>query len=135
MSSGPPSARPEFFLDRGIGKRTAQLLSDEGWLIHPVAEHYPNDAQNVGDEEWIAEGCSRGWTLLCKDRRIRYRAWEIAELNATHKFCLSRGTLTTGQMVERLLAAETRILRAIDEPGPGFWHVYEDGGIKRMWPA
>jgi uncharacterized protein with PIN domain len=76
--------RPEFFLDRSLGKKTASGLREAGYVVHLVADHYPNDADEVPDEDWIAEGCSRGWILLTKDKRIRYRAAELEALQAGH---------------------------------------------------
>lgn len=64
--------RPEFFLDRSLGKTTASRLREAGFVIHLIADHYPDDASDIPDEEWIAEGCSNGWVLLTKDKRIRW---------------------------------------------------------------
>lgn len=46
--------RPEFFLDRSLGKKTASGLREAGYVVHLVADHYPNDAEDVPDEDWIA---------------------------------------------------------------------------------
>jgi uncharacterized protein with PIN domain len=77
MSSDRP---PEFFLDRSLGKISARRLREAGHVVHLIAEYYPRDAQEVGDAEWIAEGCRRGWILITKDRRIRYRTEELEAL-------------------------------------------------------
>ena len=105
MSSGKP---PEFFFDRSLGKITAARLRESGYVIHIIADHYPRDADNVPDETWIAEGCSHGWALLTKDKRIRSRAIELAAL--------------------------PRVLRAVHDRPSGFWHVYRNGTIRQMWP-
>ena len=68
--------RPEFFLDRSLGRITASRLREAGYVVHLIADHYPDDASDIPDEDWIAEGCSNGWVLLTKDKRIRYRAEE-----------------------------------------------------------
>jgi PIN like domain len=62
---------PEFFFDRSLGKASAAHLRNHGWIVHLIADHYDGDAEDVADEEWIAEGCSRGWLLLTKDKKIR----------------------------------------------------------------
>ena len=131
MSSATP---PEFFLDRSLGKLTASRLREHGHVVHLIAEHYPSDANDVPDETWIAEGCSRGWVLLTKDKRIRYRSAELNALQAGHLFCLTGGNLTIETMAEALLAAVPRISRAVRSQPTGFWHVFRDGTIKRMWP-
>jgi hypothetical protein len=128
MSAAPP---PEYFFDRSLGKVTAHLLRDMGWTVHLIADYYPNNAEDVQDEDWIAEGCSRGWSLLTKDKKIRYRAHEFAALNG-HLFCLANGNIGIGEMAARFHLARRRIARAtVREPG-GFWHVYEHGAIRRM---
>lgn len=81
--------QPEFFLDRSLGKISARRLREEGHVVHLIADHYPDDAQRIVDEDWISEGCRRRWVLLTKDRRIRHRAEELAALAAdlSRTFC------------------------------------------------
>lgn len=128
-SSGPP----EFFFDRSLGRRTARGLRDLGWVIHLVADFYLEDADRVDDIEWIAEGCARGWSLLTKDKRIRYRRDEIGALNG-HLFSLSSGNLTVAQAVDRFRHAAPRVEHAIAVESPGFWLIYDGGRIERKWP-
>ena len=109
--------RPEFFLDRSLGKTTAARLREAGYVVHLIADHYPNDASDVPDEEWIAEGCSNGWVLLTKDKRIRYRAEELEALQAGHLFCLVSGNMNIAEMTQAFLDALPRIERAaLEEP-------------------
>jgi hypothetical protein len=132
MSSEPPPL--EFFFDRSLGKETAKRLREAGWVIHLIADHYPDDAQDVDDEVWIAEGSRRGWILLSKDKRIRYRGASLAELHAGRLFCLSNGNLVIDEMVTRFIAAGPSIRRAARSGEPGFWKVYEGGRVERRWP-
>lgn len=126
---------PEFFVDRSLGKVTAARLRDHGWTLHLIAETYRDDAQGIADDVWIAEGCRRGWTLLTKDRHIRYRAAELGSLApGSLLFCLAGQQLTTAQMVEAFTTAGPAIHRAVERADAGFWHVYRDGAIRRMWP-
>lgn len=125
--------RPEFFFDRSLGKLTANRLRSEGHTVHLIAEQYADDAKHVPDQEWIAEGCSRGWILLTKDKRIRYRAQELAALEG-QLFCLADGNASIDAMTHSLLAAMPRIQRATTQIGAGFWHIYADGTIRQMWP-
>jgi hypothetical protein len=91
-SSRTSSDRPlEFFFDRSLGKISAHRLRDAGYTVHLIADFYPDDTQQIGDSEWIAEGCQRGWALLTKDQRIRYRTDELAALTDGHLFCLADG--------------------------------------------
>ncbi|MEV0801422.1 hypothetical protein AB0I34_27260 [Kribbella sp. NPDC050281] len=131
MSSARP---PEFFFDRSLGKASANRLRDHGWTVHLIAEFYPDDAADIADEEWIAEGCSRGWVLLTKDKKIRYRARELEALDRGNLFCLASGNLTLDQMAQRFVDAEAAILRATARSSVGFWHVLDRGRVTKMWP-
>ena len=136
--SSKPSAElpPEYFVDRSLGKLTAGRLRADGWLVHFIADTYPKDAEDIQDEEWIAEGCHLGWILLTKDKMIRYRAKELAALvPGNFLFCLVKGDWPIEVMVSAFDAARGRIERAIARGDAGFWHVYRDGKIRRMWPA
>jgi PIN like domain len=126
--------RPEFFLDRSLGKITASRLRDAGYVVRLIADHYPDDANDVPDEEWIAEGCSQGWVLLTKDQRIRYRVEELEALQGGHLFCSVSGNMNIDGMTQAFLDALPKIERVAREELVGFWHVYRDGQIKRMWP-
>jgi hypothetical protein len=126
--------RPEFFLDRSLGKITATRLREAGYVVHLIADHYPNDASDIPDEDWVAEGCAHGWALLTKDKRIRYRTSELEALQEGHLFCLVSGTMNIDEMTQALLGALPKVERAARDQPVGFWHVYRDGKIKRMWP-
>jgi PIN like domain len=126
--------RPEFFLDRSLGRTTAARLREAGCVVHLIADLHPDDASEVPDEKWIAEGCSHGWVLLTKDKRIRYRAQELEALHAGHLFCLASGNMDIDGMTQAFLHALPKIERVIREEPVGFWHVYHDGQIRRMWP-
>lgn len=130
MSSDKP---PEFFFDRSLGKTSAHRLREAGHVVHLIAEFYPNDAQDVSDAEWITEGCRRGWTLLTKDRRIRYRTDELAALSRGHLFCLTDGNATLDQISQRFLEAVPAIDRAVRRTAVGFWHVHAGGRVTKMW--
>jgi hypothetical protein len=123
--------RPEFFFDRSLGKVSAALLRSAGWSIHLIADHYPKDAAAIPDAAWVAEGCRRGWALLTKDKKIRYRADEFTALDG-HLFCLANGNLVAEQMADRFIGSRSRIERAVRESDGGFWHVYDSGAIRRM---
>ncbi|RCV49902.1 PIN-like domain-containing protein [Marinitenerispora sediminis] len=127
--------RPEFFLDRCLGRKIAQELRGKGWTVHLVADVFPDDGQETSDTDWIAHGISRGWALLTQDDRIRYRASELAALadGTRVPFCLSSAKLTAAAKVDRFIAAGDDIRRAIQRGGPAFCRVYEDR-VERKWP-
>lgn len=126
--------RPEFFFDRSLGKISARRLREQGHVVHLVADFYADDAQTIPDEEWIAEGCARGWVLLTKDKRIRYRAQELGALQGGFLFCLADGNLDLDAISAAWANAIPSIASAASRGRTGFWHVYADGSIKHMWP-
>lgn len=130
-----PSAvqRPEFFLDRALGVGFAQVLRADGWLAHRIADVFPNDAQDVTDEQWIETGSRSGWAMITKDQRIRYRSHELESLSG-QIFCLANGNLTVHESARRFIDARVGIERAVALGAPGFWKVYEGGQIRRTWP-
>ena len=134
MSSAQHQPPLEFFLERSLGKLTGDGLQAEDWVIHPIHEHFENHGEQIPDQEWIEFGCGRGWVCLTKDKKIRYRAEEIGALSRGHIFCMADGNLSIDQMVERFAAARPAIERGVARHEVGFWHVYADGAVKRMWP-
>ncbi|MGI9156661.1 MAG: hypothetical protein ACR2FG_08495 [Marmoricola sp.] len=131
MSSDRP---PEFFFDRSLGKTSARLLREHGWTVHLIADFYPDDAAEIADEQWIAEGCRRGWILLTKDKKVRYRTQELAALRNGHLFCLASGNLDLQAMAQRFIEAGPAIVRAHRKHSVGFWHVHPGGRVTKMWP-
>jgi PIN like domain len=121
-------SRPEFFVDRSLGRTTASHLTELGWTIHLVNDEFPDDAQDTADEEWITYGLARGWALLSKDQRIRYRASELAALaSGGVLFCLTIATQVQWfhRSKKAIDSAATR--------GPAFYVVYASS-IARTWP-
>lgn len=132
--SSEPRRPPEFFLERSLGKLSADGLRREGWIVHPIHEHFENHAEDVADADWIAFGCDQGWVCLTKDKKIRYRAAEIDALTHGHIFCLADGNLGVAEAIKRFADALPAIERGIARHEVGFWHVYANGVVKRMWP-
>lgn len=130
-----PSAasRPEYFLDRALGVGFARALREAGWLAYRIADVFPDDAQSVTDEQWIETGSQRGWAMLTRDKRIRYRSHELEALNG-QIFCLANGNLSVSESAQRFIEAQVAIERAVSTGARGFWKVYEEGRIRRTWP-
>lgn len=84
----------------------ADDLRAAGWLVHRIADYFPDDAQCVADEEWLAYGLARGWVPLCKDGRIKGRHHEHVRSAIGH---------------------------AVEKGGPAVYAIGESG-IRRTWP-
>lgn len=86
-----------FFVDRSLGRvRVPALLRENGWALVTLAEHYgvPQD-QAVDDVAWLRLAGERGWPVLMKDERIKYRTAERRALivHGVRAFCLTSGNL------------------------------------------
>jgi hypothetical protein len=125
-----PEPQPKFFLDRSLGRiAVPALLRAAGWDLVTLAEHYgvPED-ERIADPAWIREAALRGWPILMKDKRIRYRPAEIDTVIEYQAQCfvLTKGDLPSNAMASRFLATKQAILDAIALPGPYIYAVQSD---------
>ena len=133
--SAEPPAPPEFCVDRNLGRTVPARLAELGWKVHLIAEVFPNDAQEIPDEEWVEYALAHGWVPLCKDGRIKGRRHERAPLEG-HKavlFYLDNQQLRIDEMVQRIHGAQASIYRACLTPGPAAYAIGADG-IRTAWP-
>ncbi|MFE7841738.1 toxin-antitoxin system, toxin component, PIN family protein [Streptomyces sp. NPDC057474] len=126
---------PEFFLDRNLGRRVAEGLRACGWTVHRIGDAFPDDGQDIPDEEWITYGLDRSWVPLSKDGRIKTRDLEIRPVLEREAvlFYLDNQQLRSAEMVERLAAGRDAIHRAVEKGGPAAYAVRHDR-IERTWP-
>ncbi|MEU7314477.1 toxin-antitoxin system, toxin component, PIN family protein [Streptomyces sp. NPDC007083] len=126
---------PEFFLDRNLGRRVADGLRAYGWTVHRIGDIFPDDGQDVADEEWIAHGLDQSWVPLSKDGRIKSRDLEIRPVLEREAvlFYLDNQQLRSVEMVERLHTHREAIHRAVGKGGPAAYAVRHDR-IERTWP-
>ena len=135
MDSGHPSGLPNLFLDRSLGRRQvpAQLRA-QGLRLQTLAEVYgiPAD-EDITDVEWLEMAGGRGWPVLMKDERIRYRAVERDALiaHSVQAFCLTSGNLRAAAMAEQFLAVVGQIAAACTQPGP-FLYAVSGRGLRRL---
>jgi hypothetical protein len=113
----------------------AEGLADLGWLVHRAADHFPDDAQDVEDEVWLAFGLGRGWSPPCKDGRIKGRHAERAPLEAYGGvlFYLDNQRLLVVEMVTRIHRCQHSIHRAVERGGPRAYAIGETD-IRSTWP-
>lgn len=129
-------SRPEFFLDRSLAGRVADALRAAGWSVRTHMEVYGGRDEDVEDVEWL-ELCGReGWIALTKDRRVRYRRYEIAAVrrHRVRAFALASGNLRAVDQAQSFLANGAEIVTACSDPGPFIYAVYADR-IERIFPA
>ena len=119
-SKRPSPAPPPLFIDRSLGRLTiATALRAQGAEVHTHDDYFPQDAR---DEEWLAEVGRRGWAVITKDARIRYRQTELSALVAggVRAFVLTRGDLTGPKMAAILVKALPHLARFSARHRPPF---------------
>ena len=81
-SSGSKLPEPfVFFIDRSLGRKiVAQALREIGETVEVHDDHFAPDAK---DEDWLVKVGKRGWIVLTKDDRIRYRVTERTALTSS----------------------------------------------------
>ena len=125
-----PAGLPDLFLDRSLGRiKVPGLLSGAGLRLTTLSEHYgvPGD-ETIADEEWLEFAGSRGWVVLMKDKRIRYRPHEreVIERFRVRCFCLAGRNLPADEMAARFLRSLPAMVAACRDPGPFIYMVYKD---------
>lgn len=116
---------PYFFVDRSLGAvQVPRLLRDAGWELTTLTEHYgkPTD-ETVTDIEWLHLCGVRGWPVLMKDDRVRYRTAErqaVVRAGVT-AFCLASGNLRSAEMAEILIRHRDVIWEKAEEAGAAIW--------------
>jgi hypothetical protein len=107
---------PLFFVDRSLGRvRVPSLLREGGWTLITLSEHYGVPADEVVDDvAWLRLAGERGWPVLMKDERIKYRRAERRALivHGVRAFCLTSGNLHAQAMADCFVRDQDRIWTA-----------------------
>jgi predicted nuclease of predicted toxin-antitoxin system len=80
-------------------------------------DHFPSDAT---DEDWLRAVGAKGWIVLTKDRRIRYRPNEIAALKEAKVVAvvLVAGNLIGAEMADLFVKTLRKIERIAGSATP-----------------
>lgn len=114
----------------------ADALRAADAVVRTMADVYGERiGQGLPDEEWLADAGRRGWVVLMKDAKVRYRPSQLDAISAfgVRAFCLANANLRGSEQAQRFITNLPRIARIADEPGPYIYGVYADG-LKRLWP-
>ena len=104
-SKKPFAAKPPdetiFFIDRSLGIDPIRTeLIKAGLVVEIHDDHFARDEE---DRVWLRTVGERGWVVLTKDQRLRYRPLEIAALRASKArvFVLTAGNLRGIVLIRR----------------------------------
>jgi hypothetical protein len=117
-----------FFIDRSLGQKViASRLRQCGVQVEIHDDHFP---QNAPDEDWISEVGKRGWVVLTKDDRIRYRpaALDAYRRHKVRVFVFGSGEMKAQEMADAFVKALPKISRfAIKKTAPFFARISRSG--------
>ena len=105
-------------------------LVKAGLVVEIHDDHFPRDEE---DRVWLQTVGERGWVVLTKDQRLRYRPLEIAALRASKArvFVLTAGNLRGIEIAAVFVTALPRIFKVLQSiPGPFVARVSQSGHIK-----
>ena len=95
-----------------MGRAVGRRLAEEGIRIELHDDHFP---QGTPDAAWLPVVGQRGWIVLTKDSRIRYRPNEKQALLAAgvRAFAFASGNLSGAQMTDAIVKALPKMLKLI----------------------
>jgi hypothetical protein len=134
-SKKPSAAKPPdgavFFIDRSLGVEPIRAaLIAEGLVVEIHDDHFKRDEE---DRVWLDEVGDRGWVVLTKDQRLRYRPLEIAALRSSgaRVFILVAGNLRGNEIAAAFVAALPAMCRILHtHKGPFTARITKSGKVK-----
>ena len=128
--STPPDPSLVFFIDRSLGRKVIpEKLHESGVKVEIHDDHFPQDA---ADEHWLAEVGKKGWVVLTKDDRIRYRpaALDAYRRHGVRVFIFGSGEMKAQEMADAFVRALPKISRfAIRKAAPFFARISRSGSV------
>jgi predicted nuclease of predicted toxin-antitoxin system len=118
------------FIDRSLGIEPIRTeLIKAGLVVEIHDDHFVRDEE---DRIWLRAVGERGWVVLTKDQRLRYRPLEVAALRASKArvFVLTAGNLRGSEIAAVFLTALPRIFKVLHSvPGPFVARVTQAGKV------
>jgi hypothetical protein len=121
------------FVDRSIPRSVAEALklvrADVRWLEDEFAHNTP-------DADWLSDVGRRGWLVIGRDRRIRYRPAEKQAIfdHRVGYFCIAQDSNPTRweylQLIVMTLDRMEDVFATVERPF--IYGVYKDGSFRRL---
>jgi hypothetical protein len=132
-SRSRPPERPTLFVDRSLGRHVvADALRQASATVEIHDDHFAPDER---DETWLAAVGARGWVVLSKDTRIRYRPNELKGLKEAGAIAvvLTAGNLSGSEMAELFVRTLNSIVRKVrSAKGPALFTFGRDGRLRQV---
>jgi len=128
VTSGPA---PVFFVDRNLGRRVVPgAMRAAGLLVEVMDEHFD---PATPDEVWLRAVGDRGWFVVTRDQRLRYRGVELAAIEeaGVGVFVIAGTAARTGpEVAETIVRAKDAILTVtLRRERPFIAKVYANGRV------
>jgi hypothetical protein len=107
-------------------------LSEVGIAFEAHHHHFAPDAP---DESWLAAAADKGWLVVTRDQRIRYRANELAAMKRArlHVFVFTQGGLSGAETGSILAKCHATMLRLASQVAPpAFFSLTRRGEVNRL---
>jgi hypothetical protein len=135
-STSKPPDPLVLFVDRSLGKKIVpDALRQAGAHVEAHDDHFLPDAL---DEHWLRDVGAKGWVVLTKDRRIRYRAPALTAIGAAgaRVFVLTAGDLRGHEMAALFVNALPKMARfVVRHPAPFISRVSKSGSVSMLLAA
>jgi hypothetical protein len=101
--------------------------------VHIISDHFPDDARDISDPEWVEYGLQHGWSLLTQDERISTQVAVKALLRQYRGciHCLDSANLSARAKADRFEAHRRVIYQHARDRKVGFFLVHESGPPRR----
>jgi predicted nuclease of predicted toxin-antitoxin system len=130
QSVAKPPDGTVFFIDRSLGVEPIRAeLVKAGLVVEIHDDHFARDEE---DRVWLRSAGERGWVVLTKDQKLRYRPLEIEALRAStaRVFVLTAGNLRGVEIGVVFLEALPQICKILENvPGPFVARVSKSGKV------
>jgi predicted nuclease of predicted toxin-antitoxin system len=108
------------FLDRSLGKQViATALRTAGFQVEVHDDYFSPEAK---DQEWLTQVGRKGWVVLTKDKKIKYRMVELAAVVAADAkvFTLTAGSVQGSEMADIFVKAMPKIKAHVEANTPPY---------------
>jgi hypothetical protein len=121
------------FIDRSVPRSVADALKQVRNDVRWLEDEFPH---NVKDHVWLEEIGQRGWLVITRDKRIRYRPGERDALfqGRVGCFCLTQGKdPTRWEYLKLIVFTLDEMQRLYEETEPPFlFGIGRTGVIRRL---
>ena len=107
-------------------------MAETGAIVERLTKHFP---KGTDDQTWLSLAGAKGWVVLTRDKRIRYRRLERLALQAAgvRAFVFTGGNVTLADTAAILAGAMPAIQQiCAGKEGSFICHIGRTGKVRQM---